>query len=161
MHRGPVHTSVRPPGAGRGPCGHEAGNHSWNHPDLTELTPEQVASQLNRTSAAIKAATGKEPTLFRRRQRPGEGRDQPLFRAVGRGHRGLEVPRRRQGRPDRHRPGEAQRRRPRARHPPHVGRRGPADPAHPLRPRLPLRHRQPPARHPLTAGLPQRQEASW
>lgn len=46
-------------------AGHEIGNHSWNHPDLTKLTPEQVASQLNRTSAAVKAATGKAPTLFR------------------------------------------------------------------------------------------------
>ncbi|MFD9435769.1 polysaccharide deacetylase family protein [Streptomyces sp. NPDC060002] len=46
-------------------AGHEVGNHSWNHPDLTKLTPEQVASQLNRTSAAVKAATGKAPTLFR------------------------------------------------------------------------------------------------
>jgi peptidoglycan/xylan/chitin deacetylase (PgdA/CDA1 family) len=46
-------------------AGHEVGNHSWNHPDLTNLTPEQIASQLNRTSAAIKAATGKAPTLFR------------------------------------------------------------------------------------------------
>jgi peptidoglycan/xylan/chitin deacetylase (PgdA/CDA1 family) len=46
-------------------AGHEIGNHSWNHPDLTRLTPQQVASQLNRTSAAIKAATGKTPTLFR------------------------------------------------------------------------------------------------
>ncbi|WP_063768090.1 MULTISPECIES: polysaccharide deacetylase family protein [Streptomyces] len=46
-------------------AGHEIGNHSWNHPDLTRLTPQQVASQLNRTSAAIKAATGRPPTLFR------------------------------------------------------------------------------------------------
>jgi peptidoglycan/xylan/chitin deacetylase (PgdA/CDA1 family) len=46
-------------------AGHEIGNHSWNHPDLTRLAPQQVASQLNRTSAAIKAATGKTPTLFR------------------------------------------------------------------------------------------------
>ncbi|WP_128433647.1 polysaccharide deacetylase family protein [Streptomyces cyaneus] len=46
-------------------AGHEIGNHTWNHPDLTKLTPEQVAYQLRRTSAAIKAATGKAPTLFR------------------------------------------------------------------------------------------------
>ncbi|MGW0758252.1 polysaccharide deacetylase family protein [Streptomyces sp. NPDC002814] len=46
-------------------AGHEVGNHSWNHPDLTNLTPEQVASQLRRTSATIKAATGKAPTVFR------------------------------------------------------------------------------------------------
>ncbi|MET8976322.1 polysaccharide deacetylase family protein [Streptomyces sp. NPDC004539] len=46
-------------------AGHEVGNHSWSHPDLTKLTSEQIAYQLNRTSAAIKAATGKEPTVFR------------------------------------------------------------------------------------------------
>lgn len=46
-------------------AGHEIGNHSWNHPDLTRLTPGEIRSQLARTSAAIKAATGKEPTLFR------------------------------------------------------------------------------------------------
>ncbi|WP_405846623.1 polysaccharide deacetylase family protein [Streptomyces sp. NBC_01518] len=46
-------------------AGNEVGNHSWSHPDLTKLTSEQIAYQLNRTSAAIKAATGKAPTLFR------------------------------------------------------------------------------------------------
>ncbi|GAA2653512.1 polysaccharide deacetylase family protein [Streptomyces vastus] len=46
-------------------AGHEVGNHSWNHPDLTNLTPEQIASQLNRTSNAIKTATGKAPSAFR------------------------------------------------------------------------------------------------
>ncbi|WP_053747662.1 polysaccharide deacetylase family protein [Streptomyces sp. MMG1533] len=45
--------------------GHEIANHSWNHPVLTNLTPAQVRSQLERTNAAIKAATGREPTLFR------------------------------------------------------------------------------------------------
>ncbi|MDX2932744.1 polysaccharide deacetylase family protein [Streptomyces ipomoeae] len=46
-------------------AGHEVGNHSWNHPDLTKLTAEQIAYQLGRTSAAVKAATGTAPTLFR------------------------------------------------------------------------------------------------
>ncbi|AZQ32271.1 hypothetical protein EJ357_01320 [Streptomyces cyaneochromogenes] len=46
-------------------AGHEVGNHSWNHPDLTRLTPTQIASQLARTDTAIKAATGEEATLFR------------------------------------------------------------------------------------------------
>ncbi|MFI8890020.1 polysaccharide deacetylase family protein [Streptomyces paradoxus] len=46
-------------------AGHEIGNHSWNHPDLTRLTPAAVRSQLDRTSAAVKAATGRAPTLFR------------------------------------------------------------------------------------------------
>ncbi|MET8081082.1 polysaccharide deacetylase family protein [Streptomyces sp. NPDC005303] len=46
-------------------AGNEVGNHSYSHPDLTKLTAEEVAYQLNRTSAAIKAATGQAPTLFR------------------------------------------------------------------------------------------------
>ncbi|MBR8640583.1 polysaccharide deacetylase family protein [Streptomyces tuirus] len=46
-------------------AGHEIANHSWNHPDLTRLTPAEIRSQLTRTNAAIEAATGKEPTLFR------------------------------------------------------------------------------------------------
>ncbi|GEC06503.1 hypothetical protein SSP24_41580 [Streptomyces spinoverrucosus] len=45
--------------------GHEIANHSWNHPVLTNLTPAQIRSQLERTTAAIKDATGQEPTLFR------------------------------------------------------------------------------------------------
>ncbi|MEU0217710.1 polysaccharide deacetylase family protein, partial [Streptomyces sp. NPDC006265] len=45
--------------------GHEIANHSWNHPVLTNLTPTQIRSQLTRTNAAIKDATGKEPTLYR------------------------------------------------------------------------------------------------
>ncbi|MEU9173021.1 polysaccharide deacetylase family protein [Streptomyces sp. NPDC048420] len=45
--------------------GHEVGNHSWNHPVLTNLSSAQIRSQLERTTAAIKAATGQEPTLFR------------------------------------------------------------------------------------------------
>ncbi|WP_053084711.1 polysaccharide deacetylase family protein [Streptomyces viridochromogenes] len=46
-------------------AGHEVGNHSWSHPDLTGLSTAQIQSQLSRTSAAIKAATGEEPKLFR------------------------------------------------------------------------------------------------
>ncbi|MBB6421156.1 peptidoglycan/xylan/chitin deacetylase (PgdA/CDA1 family) [Streptomyces sp. AK010] len=42
--------------------GHEIANHSWNHP---VLTPAQIRSQMERTNAAIKAATGEEPRLFR------------------------------------------------------------------------------------------------
>lgn len=45
--------------------GHEIANHSWNHPVLTNLTPAQIRSQLERTNSAIKDATGQEPTLFR------------------------------------------------------------------------------------------------
>lgn len=39
-------------------AGHAIGNHSWNHPDLSRLDAKQVASQLDRTDAAIRKATG-------------------------------------------------------------------------------------------------------
>ncbi|MFI7016692.1 polysaccharide deacetylase family protein [Streptomyces sp. NPDC050164] len=41
------------------------GQNGATHPDLTKPASRQVASRLNRTSAAIKAATGKTPSLFR------------------------------------------------------------------------------------------------
>ncbi len=45
--------------------GHEIGNHSWSHPQLNKMSDEAVRSQLRRTDDAIKAVTGKRPTLFR------------------------------------------------------------------------------------------------
>ena len=45
--------------------GHEIANHSWSHPQFTKLSDESVRSQLRRTDDAIKAITGKRPTLFR------------------------------------------------------------------------------------------------
>jgi peptidoglycan/xylan/chitin deacetylase (PgdA/CDA1 family) len=45
--------------------GHQIGNHTWNHPDLTKLPDEEVKSQLERTSALIKATIGISPTTFR------------------------------------------------------------------------------------------------
>jgi peptidoglycan/xylan/chitin deacetylase (PgdA/CDA1 family) len=45
--------------------GHEIGNHSWSHPQLNKMSDEAVRSQLRRTDDAIKAITGKRPTLFR------------------------------------------------------------------------------------------------
>ncbi|AXG79722.1 polysaccharide deacetylase family protein [Streptomyces paludis] len=46
-------------------AGHQIGNHSWNHPDLTKLTTAQIKSQLSRTDKAVKDATGKSPTTLR------------------------------------------------------------------------------------------------
>lgn len=34
-------------------AGHEVANHSWDHPILTKLTPDQVRSQISRTAAVI------------------------------------------------------------------------------------------------------------
>jgi len=45
--------------------GHEIGNHSWSHPDLTTLTPAQVQSQIMQTQAAVMAAGLPAPRLFR------------------------------------------------------------------------------------------------
>jgi peptidoglycan/xylan/chitin deacetylase (PgdA/CDA1 family) len=46
--------------------GHEVGNHSWDHPQLTDLDAAGVVDQLARTDAAITAATGgTAPTIVR------------------------------------------------------------------------------------------------
>lgn len=45
--------------------GHEIGNHSWNHPDLRKLPPQQVHSQIADTQNAISRATGTVPTQMR------------------------------------------------------------------------------------------------
>jgi len=44
--------------------GHEFGNHTWNH-SLSGLTKEQIRTNIQNTSNAIKAKTGKDPVLFR------------------------------------------------------------------------------------------------
>ncbi|MGW5851959.1 polysaccharide deacetylase family protein [Streptomyces sp. NPDC055254] len=46
-------------------AGHELGNHSWSHPYLPDLTPEQLREQLDRTSEAVARVTGYAPTRFR------------------------------------------------------------------------------------------------
>lgn len=45
--------------------GHEIGNHSWSHPNLTQLGNEEVTQQLARTDAAIFAITGAAPDIVR------------------------------------------------------------------------------------------------
>lgn len=45
--------------------GHELGNHSWSHPDLSTLSAEDVASQITKTNNAIKKASGHYPTVLR------------------------------------------------------------------------------------------------
>ncbi|NUR91924.1 MAG: polysaccharide deacetylase family protein [Nonomuraea sp.] len=46
-------------------AGHEIGNHTWSHPDLTRLSPARIRTQLARTDRAVEAATGTVPTLVR------------------------------------------------------------------------------------------------
>jgi peptidoglycan/xylan/chitin deacetylase (PgdA/CDA1 family) len=45
--------------------GHELGNHTWNHPWLTDLSPAEIYKEINETQKLIKKTTGKTPTLFR------------------------------------------------------------------------------------------------
>jgi peptidoglycan/xylan/chitin deacetylase (PgdA/CDA1 family) len=45
--------------------GHEIGNHSWSHPQLSKMGEESVTDQLQRTHDAIKQAGGIEPKLMR------------------------------------------------------------------------------------------------
>ncbi|MDF2709209.1 MAG: hypothetical protein K0R62_4861 [Nonomuraea muscovyensis] len=45
--------------------GHEVGNHSWAHRDLSRLSTSKIADSLGRTQELIKAHTGQAPTLAR------------------------------------------------------------------------------------------------
>jgi len=45
--------------------GHEIGNHTWTHPHMPKLSREEALGQLQRTSDAIAAAMGRQPSLYR------------------------------------------------------------------------------------------------
>ncbi len=45
--------------------GHEVGNHSWSHPQLTKLSADGVAAQIEKTNAAIRTAIGHDPGVMR------------------------------------------------------------------------------------------------
>jgi len=45
--------------------GHEIGNHSWTHPQLSKLSDERVTTEITKTQEAIKSASGFTPTLLR------------------------------------------------------------------------------------------------
>jgi Predicted xylanase/chitin deacetylase len=46
-------------------AGNVVGDHTWDHPSLTNIPPAQQTSEIERASAAIKAASGTTPTLLR------------------------------------------------------------------------------------------------
>jgi peptidoglycan/xylan/chitin deacetylase (PgdA/CDA1 family) len=55
-----------PAGAARiADAGMEIGSHTWEHPDMTAIGPDDVPGQLSRGADAIRAATGHTPTLWR------------------------------------------------------------------------------------------------
>lgn len=45
--------------------GHEVGNHSNTHPDMTKLTREEITADIEAAGAKIEQLTGKRPTMFR------------------------------------------------------------------------------------------------
>lgn len=45
--------------------GHEVGNHSDTHPDMTRMTREQIAADIEAAGAKIETLTGRRPTMFR------------------------------------------------------------------------------------------------
>jgi peptidoglycan/xylan/chitin deacetylase (PgdA/CDA1 family) len=45
--------------------GHEIGNHSWSHPQLSAMSDAKVRDELQKTQDAIKKACGMTPTLLR------------------------------------------------------------------------------------------------
>ncbi len=46
-------------------AGHELGNHSWTHPDLTKASSDKVHNEIHRTSQIIEDITGEKPYSFR------------------------------------------------------------------------------------------------
>lgn len=45
--------------------GHEIGNHSTTHPHMSQLTKDQIATELNDTGEQLESLIGKKPDLFR------------------------------------------------------------------------------------------------
>lgn len=46
-------------------AGMELGQHTWEHPNMTTIPPEDVPAQFSKASDAIEAATGQRPKLVR------------------------------------------------------------------------------------------------
>ncbi|CQD13618.1 glycosyl hydrolase [Mycobacterium europaeum] len=46
-------------------AGMEIGSHTWEHPNMATIPPEDIASQFAKANDAITAATGRTPTIYR------------------------------------------------------------------------------------------------
>ncbi len=46
-------------------AGMELGSHTWEHPNMTAIPPQDIPAQFSRASDAIEAATGQRPKLVR------------------------------------------------------------------------------------------------
>jgi len=45
--------------------GHEIGNHTWGHPDLTKLSSDAITREIERTDQALRVITGETPRTIR------------------------------------------------------------------------------------------------
>ena len=69
--------AANPAGAKRiADAGMEIGSHTWEHPNMTTIPPEDIAGQFSRANDAITAATGRPPKLYR----PAGGLSNPAVR---------------------------------------------------------------------------------
>jgi peptidoglycan/xylan/chitin deacetylase (PgdA/CDA1 family) len=58
--------AANPAGAKRiADAGMEIGSHTWEHPNMSTIPPEDIAGQFSKANDAINAATGRTPTLYR------------------------------------------------------------------------------------------------
>ena len=58
--------AANPTGAKRiADAGMEVANHTWEHPNMTTIPPEDIGSQISKANDAIQAATGQRPKLLR------------------------------------------------------------------------------------------------
>ncbi len=58
--------AANPAGAKRiADAGMEVANHTWEHPNMTTVPPEDIGSQISKANDAIQAATGQRPKLLR------------------------------------------------------------------------------------------------
>ncbi|WP_373303179.1 polysaccharide deacetylase family protein [Streptomyces pilosus] len=60
--------------------GHEVASHTWTHRILTELEPDEIREELQRTNEEIERLTGRRPTLMR----PPQGRTNDTVQAISR-----------------------------------------------------------------------------
>jgi len=71
--------AANPDGARRvAQAGMEIGNHTWEHPNMTTIPAQYVPDQLSKAQAAITAATGQTPNIWR----PPGGLTDPAVNAV-------------------------------------------------------------------------------
>jgi peptidoglycan/xylan/chitin deacetylase (PgdA/CDA1 family) len=58
--------AANPSGAKRiADAGMEIGSHTWEHPNMTTIPPEDIPAQFSKANDAIEAATGQRPNLVR------------------------------------------------------------------------------------------------